>query len=199
MIIKIVSFLKELLISPSLLFKKINEGMYKREIVLFFIVGFLITFVKSFYQERTYIDLFSELLNKFLSFLGIPLVSLILIYMCHFLYIFILYKLCKRISKKNIDYKVLFYQILSLSSIGVIFQLLFLLASTVISYDLQRIIAMGLMLWVIFLTLKAIHIEFGLPYSKAFLCFIISSIVFICIVGPPAIMPSFAGIISAAK
>lgn len=195
MILKISSLLKGFIISPSDLFKRIKEGMYKKEIIFLFLVGSLIALGKSFYHEANTINFYSsDRINMFFSFLSIPQITWGLSYILHFFYIYTLYIVFNKIDKKKFKFEPILYSILALSSLGVIFQVLFLLLNLVIPHNILFFMSTMITLWVILLTLKALHIIYGLSYSKTFLGFIISSAFFLILIGFSIVSPSLAWI-----
>lgn len=179
-----LELLKNIIINPSKIFKKISD--YDLIIYLFFCLSCIITLCKSFYIERNLFNFFdNEILNCILSFFNIPQVGWFIALLSFFLFIYLIGVL-SNLFLKRYNKKELILCLLSISSIGIMMHVIFIVLHYFISNQTLILFRKVSFVWIIFLSIIAIKNSQKTSYMKSFFIFIISGLL-------PIIITGFAG------
>lgn len=190
----IIQLLKDIVIRPISVFEKISNGSLSREVYITFGLGAFITFSKTFALKQLEINFFTNYhLNQILSFLSNPQIRWGLVYIFYFLFLFLIFSLCKYFFKQA-KWKTLLLSLMSISGIGVISQILFFLFSFIFPNNLSTILSYLIFLWVAFLSVLAIKYSQNIPLTKSIILFIISALPIIFIIRLVGISPYLAWI-----
>ena len=184
--------LRDIVVCPIDLIKKVNKGQLSYEVIFVFVLGAIMTFSKTFYMNKLNITFFEDpKTNKLLSLLSIPQVKWVFGYICFFLFVLSISGLSKLfISEAKL--KMLFLSLMSISGIGVIMQVAFFALSLVFSRDMNLILSYVVFLWCVVLAILAIRHSQNLSLVKAIPLFAIPAVVFIFIGGFSAVVPYLA-------
>jgi len=193
----IISYYKGLIFSPSKFFSEILfEGKYKKETIIVFMLGVIITFAKTFYlkelQPMNYYD--SKFINDLLTFLGLPRISWLLGYILYFSFLYMLYKCYACKFKNKLTFNKVFFPIISINGIALFFHLLLFPFNAVLPHFIKTIIVLIVSLWVILLIFKALCVIYKTSYQTLIPCFLIASIVPFVMMGFTIYSPPLASI-----
>lgn len=151
-----------------------------RDAVSLFVVSFLVVLVKSFFKERgvIYFNFFeSRFLNNMFSYLAIPQVAAIVVYVLFFLFVFVLF-LVVRIFSKDASFGPLLFSLMSISIIGIIAHIVTI---PMVFIAKKAIVATSYIIYFLVVALNILSIKNSqrLPFVKAVLCFFIASLPFL--------------------
>jgi len=190
----VIQLLKDIVIRPRRLFEQISNGKLSREVYITFGLGAFITFSKTFALKQHEINFFNNYhLNQILSLLSNPQIKWVLLYIFYFLFLFLIFSLCKFFFKQA-KWKPLLLSLMSISGIGVISQILFFLFNFIFPKNLSAILSYLIFLWVAFLSVWAIKYSQNLPVTKSIILFLISALPIIFIIRLVGISPYLAWI-----
>ena len=158
MLLKIIFLIKAIFLEPSVVFKKINSREISTEVYWLFSVSALIVFLKTLsLQKDIHINFFENRIDSVLSLLANPHVAWFVNYAFYFLFIVLISLLFKLLLRKS-RIKTLFLSLMSISAMGIVFQVLFFIGQS-IPANTAAIIKYSILLWVIILSLLAIKIS----------------------------------------
>jgi len=180
---------KSIIVNPARMFHDIRKGDYNFSVYsLFFVSGF-ITFFKSFSIKKNNINFFSnEYINQILSFFSIPQVQWVIIFASFILFVFIIRWFChfllKRCNKKE-----LIVCFLSISSAGILLQILFFVLHYFLSQKTIYILSYIAFAWVVYLSIVAIKNSQNTTYIKSVIIYVFSGLPMVLIVGLTGLAP----------
>ena len=182
------STFKDIIINPTKLFRKIEQGSSNSSIFVLFFISLLITFVKSFSKSQNFINFFSnENLNKILSFISIPQARWAITLLSFALSVYLIGIFCnlflKRYNKKLISC------ILSISSVGILLHLFFFIMYDLLSQKSIYLLRSISFIWVMCLSISAIKNTQNASYMESILVFVLSILPAILIIGLPGFAP----------
>ena len=183
--------MRDLILQPSTVFNKVKQGELQNEALLVFGVGAVISLLKSFWVKRNYITFFDNSTNNLLSFLSIPQARWFFGYILYFLFVGSVAWACKAVTK-NDGKKSLAISFMSISSIGVICQLISFVLNPFTPHIILIIEGYLIFIWCIWLSLYAMKIIQELSYIKAAIIFLIPAIVVFLFIGLAAVAPYLA-------
>ncbi len=184
-----ITMIKDLVLNPVKVFRKINTDKYRREAYFLFLLSALITLYKSF-SIRMYKINFStdEKINDILSFFSIPQVKWFMAILSFFLFLLLIKFLCKLILK-NCNQKDLIFCYLFISGIGIILQLIFFVFQLFFSQELVYVLSYIGFFWIVFLSILAVKNSQNTSVSKSAIIYFISAIPIILLMGLPGVAP----------
>ncbi len=187
----LIKIYRKIIVSPRELFRDITNdtNRYRLPVYFLFVVNALIPLVKSFKITRENIAFFSnETLNLLLSIYSIPQIQWAITWLGFFLFI-ILIKLFSRFFAKNRGQSGLLFCILSIASVGILLQLLFIPLSKFLSHDLLAMIRWIAFFWIGFLTIVAISICQKVSYARSMAIYFAAGLPVVVVVGLTGVAP----------
>jgi hypothetical protein len=185
----ISKILKGLIIAPNKMFLSLNSLSLKGEVLFLFIIGALLTFLKSFNDKVLPINFWADnRANQILSFFSIPQVKWFIAYMCFFLFLLLLKIFCRIILKKC-NRRDLFYFFMAISGAGIMLQLLFWFLASILPKEINYLLSYFAFLWIFFLSLIAIVKSQNTTFPKAIIIYLISALPVVIITGLPGVSP----------
>jgi len=178
---------KKIIISPRELFRDITNDInkYRLPVYFLFFINVLIPLVKSFMMERENIDFFSnEKINLLFSLYSIPQVQWVVTLLGFFLFIIFI-----NVFSKNRGKSGLVFCLLSIASIGILLQLLFVLFSEFLSHELLAMIRWIAFFWIAFLSVVAINICQKISYARSITVYVAAGLPVVVVVGLAGIAP----------
>jgi len=191
-ILSVVNLLRDIIVSPIKVFERINKDQLSFEVYIIFLLGALVTFLRTLRLEGQSIHFFeTERINKVLSFLAVPQIKWGFTYITFFLFILILY-LFSKIFLKRIRPKPLFLCLMSISGVGLIMQALFFVFHYIFSQNVNFFLTYIAFAWVVILSLLAIKCSQEISIGKSLFLFVIAGLPTIFIAGLTGISPYLA-------
>ena len=188
LLFKIIFTIKAIFVTPSVVFKKIDSGEISTEVYWIFSASVFVSFLKTLHLGRYSINFFETGTDDLLSYLSAPHVAWFLNYVFYFLFICSVF-LFFRLLFKKLKIKPLFLSLMSISGIGVIFQILLFPVEQFIPANIITLIGYAVFLWTIILSLLAIKISLDTTYPKTIIIFFILALPIIFVVGLTGIAP----------
>ena len=180
---------KSIILNPVRIFQNMRKGEYDFTIYFLFLASCLITFFKSFSKKKYNNNFFSNQdINEILSFFNIPQIQWLITLLSFILFIFLIGKFCKfflkRYNKK--DFTVCF---LSISSAGILLQILFFILHYFLSQQSIYILRHIAFVWIVCLSIIAIKNSQNTSYPKSGMIYILSGLPVIFITGLKGLAP----------
>ena len=173
-----------------------GKGEYDFSVYFLFFVSGFITFLKSFSIKKNNINFFSnENINEALSFFSIPQVKWVITYVSFILFIFIIRGFCHFLLKSS-NKKDLIVCFLSISSAGILLQILFFAFHYFLSQNFIYVLSYIAFAWVVYLSIIAIKNSQNTTYMKSFLIYIFSGLPAFLIVGLTGLAPFLLWIVN---
>lgn len=167
---------RDVFIHPQAVFEKINNNKIHREVYVVFLIGGVISFLKTFLRTGTKVNFFVDnKFNELFTFLSIPRMSWLIWYTGFFVFIFFLLLACKIINGK-VQRKSLTLSLLAISGLGIVFHFLFFPLQLIFREDIIFIFVYLTYLWASVLTVKAISTTQGIAIWKSIICFFIPAV-----------------------
>ena len=187
--IKTAMLLKSLLISPWEVFNRNLAKESKIEILCLFFLGAIFTLLRSFSFKNYRVNFYeSSIINSILTVVTSSQFQWFLAYACYFLFLFLAQKVCMLMLKKC-NQKGLFFNLLSISGLGIIVQILFMLLYFVVPMRALYYICYFVVFWFICLSIIAIKQSQGSTYSRAIMIFVFSASPVFLLYHLPGIFP----------
>ena len=186
------SLLWGIIARPVTVFKEISQGKYLDETLILFVLGILITFLKSLLARGRPMSFFlDERLNQFFSILSIPQIQWFLIHFIYFVFLCGILGLC-RVFKKVKSTRSLIFALMAISAVGIAGQILFTAIQFVVPQDWLVWGGYFLYLWVIGLSLQAIRVTQNLSFPQTLVSFLAPALVLVALMGLTTIAPYLA-------
>lgn len=180
---------KGVLFRPANAFRNIEAIGFGMPIYVIFSFGCFVVFLKSFWRKKISGNYFeNEIINNIISFLNIPQVEWVIALLCFALFLFLLCKISHWLSQKGSDKK-LILSIMSISSIGILLNIVFLIAHPIFSIKIIYLLRHFSFLWIFYLTILAIKEIKNLSYLKSIGLFLVSGFPSVIIMGLPGLAP----------
>jgi len=188
---------KDMILHPRSVFEKIKEGDFKREALVVFGLGALISFLKSFLvrREQSLSFFVDERLNQLFSILHIPQVRWFVLYVVYLGFLLGVFAMC-RCFNKEANLKSLALAFMATSIIGVLCQIIFYPISWSLPSKAPFFLNYIVLLWCIWLSFQALRVTQNLSFSHALVSYLIPAIVVIVVIGLPGLSPSLAWLAS---
>ena len=187
-----VSLLWGVIVHPVTVFKEIRQGKYLTETLILFVLGVLITFLKSFLARGRAMSFFAdEHLNQFFSILSLPQIQWLLIHVMYFVFLLGILGLCRLFNRVG-STRSLVFAFMAISAVGVVGQVLFSAIQFVVPQDWLVWGEKFLYLYVISLSLQAIRVTQDLSFPQAFVSFFSPAVVLVALMGLTTIAPYLA-------
>jgi hypothetical protein len=189
--------IKDTILSPGRAF--CSKGPYdtKKGVMILFLTGLLITFLKTFMVKRkvfavTFFN--SPTFNSLLLWLNSPQVLWAAVYVAYFIFILLILLMCKVLNGR-VDAMSLVIALMSVSGIGVVLQVFFYGMKFVLPHNVIVVCSYVAYAWVIFVSLRAVEQSQKIPFIRSVVCFVITAIPAVFLAGLPAICPYLAWLI----
>ena len=198
-----MGFVKETIVSPGTFFKKIGEGRLAYETVAIFGIAATVTFLKAFLRASSSLarqqDFFPDsLLNSILS-LGKPAAFMALFV----LHVFCISLVCTSykhsVFASKVEIRALFIAAMALSGIGVAMHIVAYISSFLLPAYILVVAAYGCYFWILFLTIKAVHVLSGLSIRNATVSVLTPFVPIFFIGGMPALAPYLSWLVPHAR
>lgn len=187
-----VYLVKDIILQPSAVFKKMKIGNIQREVLIVFGVAALIPLLKSFSISRRWINFFAdERLNQLFSTLSIPQFKWLISYITYFTMICFVFGFCRLLGRAE-SLKSLMLAFMSISGVGIVSQVLFYPVQFVLPKNVISIGSYFVYLWVIGLSIKAIQVTQSFSFAKALASLLPPAIIFAVISGMAVVSPYLA-------
>ena len=181
--------LSYIILRPVSVFRKINNGKYKYEVIIMFLASISITLFKSFSKNSYQGNFFSnQSVNEIVAFFDIPQIRWVITLISFGLFVFLVSIFCKLFLKKC-NPKILVMTLMSISGVGVILHLLFSLFSIFLSQNLIYAARHLAFIWIVCLSIAAIKNSQQTTFIKSIIIFILAGLPPIFIIGLPGIAP----------
>lgn len=179
----------KIIFKPAGLFKNIGSGEYNFSIYVLFFVSAVITFFKSFSMTKQNINFFSNsTINEIMSFFSIPQIKWCLTFLSFILFVFLIRGFC-RLLLKECNNKNLILCFLSISSVGILLQILFYALNFFLSQQFVYTFSYVAFIWIVSLSVIAIRNSQDASYKKSIMIYILSSLPVIFIIGLTGLAP----------
>ena len=186
-----VYIFKNIVINPTKVFQEAQKGRYDFSIYFMLLVACLITFFKSFSRKREVFNFFErEIINDILSFLSIPQIQWLIIFFSYILFVFLMMVVCKLLLK-YCNKKDLFVCIVSISSAGILLQILFFILYYFVPQNYIYVLNRIAFIWAAYLSIAAIKNSQNTSYLKSIMIYIFAGLPVITIAGLAGLAPSF--------
>lgn len=180
---------KGMIVNPAKTFQDMGKGEYDFSVYFMFLLSGLITFFKSFSINKNNINFFSnEYINKILSFFSIPQIKWVITYLSFILFVFIIRGFCHFLLKRS-NKKELIVCFLSISSAGILLQIIFFVCSYFLPQNFIYVLSYIAFVWIVYLSIIAIKNSQDTSYLKSFLIYIFSGLPAVLIVGLTGLAP----------
>jgi len=180
--------------SPSTAFKRIKCGGYSKEIIIFFVAGFLISFAESFQFERQYPSVFDgQWVRSFMSLLSDPQLNFLIQYSVFFLFAYLVSRASNSTSK-DVNLRRTVLLLMSISAIAIPCHIVYLIIKYTATWHFLFWYFYLIYSWAMFLTVRAISIALDIPLQEAFKVFVLRWLLVAFVFGFTAVVPSLHGI-----
>jgi hypothetical protein len=189
--------IKDMVLYPGRVFRQDRSYDPAKGAMILFLAGLLITFLKSLSAAKKGITpaLFGgSTLNSLFLWLNNPQGRWIVVYCAYFMFIFLIFLLCKLLIGR-IDARLLVLSLISVSAIGVVLQVFFYTLRFILPQNAVVILSYLAYIWVAFVSLKAVAESQKMSFIRAAVCFALPAIVTIILAGLPAISPYLAWLV----
>ncbi|MBI9090008.1 MAG: hypothetical protein JEZ12_12390 [Desulfobacterium sp.] len=188
--------LKNIIFSPNRIFKKIGKGEYDFAVYFLFGMSGLITFFKSFgiktYKNNYFVN---EHFNILMSFFNIPQIKWLFAFISFFLFVFFMKILCLFLLKKC-KKKHLMLGLLSVSSAGILLQIVFSVLHYILSQTFIYILSYIAFIWIVCLSIMAIKNSQDTSYVKSAMIYIFSGLPVFLVIGLTGLAPFLLWLVS---
>ena len=165
--------------------------MASNEVYFLFVVGFIISLLKSFKLQAHHFNFFSSnWLNSLFSFLSSPQVSLIWGYLGMLVFV-LFFRWIGRLFRVRAEYKILLRGFMSMSGAGIVAQIVFLPLTMLLPDKITKPLSWLAILWLAPVTIIAIRYFFRTSVAKALAIYCITVLVLFTFWGPAAVCPVF--------
>ncbi len=190
--ITLLSIYKKMVLRPSGMFRDITreKERYYAVVYVMFFLSCLVPFAKSFTKEGSTIDFFSnEYINMLLSFCSVPQIQWVIIVLGFWFFLSLVKFLCRRLFK-TCDVSSLTLCILSISCMGILLQLSFIVFSLFFSYKTIYILWWIAFAWIAFLSVVAIkNSQKNSSYIKSTVIYIVAGMPVVLVTGLMGVAP----------
>ena len=184
-----LGILKGIISNPARMFKDMEREEYDYSVYFMFLLSALITFFKSFHKERQSINFFSnDIVNKTLSFFSIPQIQWLISFLCFVLLIFLTGIFCRYLLKRC-EKRKLTLCFLSISSVGILLQILFFALNLFLSQKSVYALRWVAFSWIVYLSIVAIRNSQNASYVKSVTIYIFSALPVMLIIGLTGLAP----------
>jgi len=188
-VVNSLCLIKSVIVNPSKMFQSIENGEHKFLAYFLFSVSGLITFIKSFSVNNNVVNFFqNDYIDKILSFFSVPQIKWIVTYIIFILFIFMIMGFCRFFLKRN-NGKELIVCFLSISSAGILLQILFFVCHYFLPQNFIYVLSYIAFVWIACLSIVAIKNSQNTTYLKSFLIYFLSGFPAILIVGLTGLAP----------
>ncbi len=199
-----MGFVKETIVSPGTFFEKIGEGRLAYQTVAIFGIAATVTFLKAFLRASSSSarqqDFFPDsLLNSILSLLGNPLLSWLFSYFMYFAFLWCVHRMSTSVFASKVEIRALFIAAMALSGIGVAMHIVAHISSFLLPAYILVVAAYGCYFWILFLTIKAVHVLSGLSIQNATVSVLTPFVPIFFIGGMPALAPYLSWLVPHAR
>jgi len=178
--------------TPKKMFNNVQNGKFASESYVMFAICMTFIVLKSFampnHSNTFYHD---KLIDRIVYIFNIPQVEIFISLLLYFLFIMCVFYLCK-IFRINLDFKPFFVSMLSISSIGIVAQLLFTVLKLVVHSNILHIGFYLVWLWCVILSVLAVQRAGNSFYFLTTLSFITPAFFFVYFFGLTVIFPYLA-------
>ncbi len=187
---------KNIIFSPNRLFKEIGEGEYNFAVWFLFGMSGLITFFKSFGIKTYNIYYFTnEHFNKIMSFFSIPQIKWFYAFLSFILFVLLMKFFCRFLLKKCKE-KDLLLSVLSISSAGILLQIVFSILHYILSQTFIYMLSNIAFIWIVCLSIMAIKNSQGATYMKSCMIYIFSGLPVFLVIGLTGLAPFLLWLVS---
>ena len=191
-ILNVVNLLKDIIVSPKRVFKKINNEQLSFEIYIIFLLGAVLPFIKTFFIKKVQFTFFeSDIFDAVFSLIGNPKITWVLHYISFFLYVLVIGAFCKLLFAQAKIGKLLLC-LMIISGIGILLQIAFIIFRLFLPIDWYLFFNYFTFFWCSFLAIMAIKYSQNKSLGVSILLFILPALPFILIFGSAGIFPSIA-------
>ncbi len=185
-----INLIQNTILSPNEFFKKKFSDEVRLNILVLFGIGFLVTFIKSFYIKKNLFNYYSdETLNSFFSFLAIPQIKWLSVYFFFFIFLLLLRLFC-RIYTKGCNMKDIIFNFLAIGCLCIFLQVFFFILSFLMSKQALFLSSYIALIWIIYLSVIAIKWSQKISGLKATLVYISSALPIFLLVGFAGLAPN---------
>jgi len=164
-------FFLSILFAPSTAFRMIKNCKHSKEIIIYFMAGFVVVFAKSFQSSRVNSNFFVEhWQNDILSLLSDPQLSVVIQYVAFFLLVCIIFAISKFFNK-DANIKVLVLSLMSISAVAIPCHIAFFILKFILPSYLILNSEHLVNLWVIVISIKSTSIALDISTLKATISF----------------------------
>jgi len=166
-IVNSLGLFKSIIFNPARIFQNIGKGKYDLTVYFLFLVSALITFFKSFSIKKHNINFFlNESINEILSFFSIPQIKWLITFLSFILFVFLIRVFCQFLLK-GCNKKELMVCFLSISSAGILLQILFYILQYFLSQKSVYVLSYIAFVWIVYLSIIAIKNSQNASYMKS--------------------------------
>jgi hypothetical protein len=188
-IVNSLGLFKSIMFNPARVFQNMGKGKYDLTVYFLFLVSGLITFFKSFSIKKHNINFFlNESINEILSFFSIPQIKWLITFLSFILFVFLIRVFCQLLLK-GCNKKELMVCFLSISSAGILLQILFYILQYFLSQKSVYVLSYIAFVWIVYLSIIAIKNSQNASYMKSVIIYIFSGLPVILIIGLTGLAP----------
>lgn len=189
LIVNSLELFKKIVINPAQLFKHLERSEYEYSVYFLFFVSGLIPFYNSFSMEKQNINFYSNsTINEIMSFLSTPQITLILTFLSFIFFIVLIWGFC-RILLKGYNNRKLIVCFLSISSAGILLQILFYFLQLFVVHEVVYWLSYIGFIWIVSLSVIAVKNSQNTSYMKSIMIYIFSAIPVVLIIGLTGLAP----------